>query len=398
MTSKFFAPALLSLIATAALVACGGGGGTAAVTTPAAPTADVVTTASTDTANSIGATVIAGASSDEEVYNLAADVGDSWQLVLNNKTNQYVVRVLLSQYGLTTTTAATFTKTTVGTVTTVKDASGSALSVQIDTRTKTAAGNIKVGSKNASVSGSGYVVADVGKLAGNYFFAGSVRNASNGQWRDTPLGGFIIAANGTDITVCDGSIAVNGACAAVPGGNPTIKTKALKVSKDATGILRIMEGTKNFGVLHVSSGDRGPVLIIDRFGDSDDTLPVTRTGVFYAAKSAKLAGTEFDGNWACSSGGTDQASLVVSGAGYTVTATGKASQPGTLQYNKAYVGRTNSTTDINGILIAKNNTEALSDASLVLPLSSSLAIVVTSPAADSTQTGTDKGIVVCRKV
>ena len=396
MTSKFLAPALLSLVAAAALVACGGGGGDGGSATPVTPTADAVTTASAATATSIGATVIAGASSDEEVYNLAADVGDSWQLVLNNKTSQYVIKVLKSQYNLNSSTAATFTKTTVGTVTTVKDASGSALSVQIDTRTKTVAGNVTVGSKTATVSGSGYAIADVGKLAGNYFFAGSTHNVSNGQWRDTPLGGFIIAANGTDITVCDGSIAVNGVCTAVSASSPVISSKALKIVKDGA-LLRIMDGTKDFGVLNVSAGDRGPVLIIDRFGLNDDTPAILRAGVFYGAKSAKLAGTEFDGNWTCSSGGADLGTLVVSGTAYTVTAN-KVSQQGVLQYNKAYVARTNSTADVNGILIAKNNNEALGEASLVLPLSSSLAILVDSPAADSTQLGTDKNINVCRKV
>ena len=405
MTLKFFAPALLSVVAIAALVACGGGdggssGGTAATssasTAAAAPTNNTAATDSANTASNIGATTIAGASSDEEVYNLAADVGDSWQLVLNNKTNTYVVKVLVSQFNLSTTTAAPFTKTTVGTVTTLRDASGGALSVQIDTRTKTASGNVKVGSKTASVTGSGYVIADLGKLAGNYFFAGSVRNTLNGQFRDTPLGGFIISANGTDITVCDGSIAINGACVAVSSSSPVVKSKALKVTKDAAGLMRIMDGTKDFGILHVSAGDRGPVLILDRFGLNDEIPAVSRTGVFYGAKSAKLAGTEFDGNWTCSNSGSDIATLVVNGTGYTVNAR-NASAQGTLQYNKIYVGASKSVVDVNGTLIVKNNAETLNDASLVLPLSSSLAIVVDSPALPSTQLGTDKNILVCRK-
>lgn len=401
MKSKFFAPALLSLVAAAALVACGGGSDSAPATvatavTPVAPVADTVTTASALTATTIGASVIAGASSDEEIYNLAADVGDSWQLVLNNKTNTYVVKVTSSQFGLRDSTPTGFTKTTVGTITTVKDASGSALSVQIDNRTKTVAGNVTVGSKVSSVSGSGYQIADVGKLAGNYFFAGSTRNVTNGQYRDTPLGGFIIAANGTDLTVCDGSVAVNGVCTAVVAGRPVV-TKSLKIVKDG-GVLRILDGTKNFGIVHVSAGDRGPVLIIDRFGPNDDTPAVLRTGVFYGAKSAKLAGTEFDGNWTCSNGGADMVKLVVSGTSYTVTPNNKTAQQGTLQYNKVYVGSSNSVVDLSGVMIAKNNTEALIDSALVLPLSSSLAIVVESPSANSTQFGTDKNIDICRKV
>ena len=389
----------MSLVAAAALVACGGGGSTSATppaTTPPAatvtPVTDAVTTASSQTATTIGASVIAGASSDEEVYNLAADVGDSWQLVLNNKTNTYVIKVTLSQFNLRDSAPAAFIKTTVGSITTIKDASGGALSVQIDNRTKTVAGNVTLGSKISSVSGSGYQIADVGKLAGNYFFAGSVRNASNGQYRDTPLGGFIVAANGTDITVCDGSIPTNGVCTAVVAGSPVV-TKSLKISKDG-GLLRIKDGARDFGILHVSAGDRGPVLIIDRFGLNEEA--VSRTGVFYGAKFAKLAGTEFDGNWTCSSRGFEQAKLVVNGNSYTVTDNQKAPQQGTLQYNKAVSSK--GVVDVNGVMIAQNNNEGLSNAALVLPLSSSLAVVVESPTANSTQFGEVKNITICRKV
>lgn len=379
MTSKIFAPALLSLIATAALVACGGGGSGTTATTPATtPVAavDVVADGSAAVATNIGATVIAGASSDEEVYNMAADIGDSWQLVLNNKTSQYVIKVLKSQYNLTTSTPATFTKTTVGTVTTVKDASGSAMSVQIDTRTKSVAGNVTVGGRAASVSGSGYAIADASKLAGTYFFAGSTRNI-DGQFRDTPLGSFIIAANGTDITVCDRGIVVNGACAVVPSsGRTTVATKSLKISKDSAGLLRITDGTKDFGILNVSAGDRGPVLVIDRFGPNDDIPAILRTGVFFAAKSAKLAGSEFNGTWTCSNSGSDFATLTVSGTTYSI-ASKSATNQGTLQYNKV-VNNLNVAIDLDGVLIAKNNTEQLADSVLVLPLSSSVVVVVES--------------------
>jgi hypothetical protein len=61
-----------------------------------------------------------------------------------------------------------------------------------------------------------------------------------------------------------------------------------------------------------------------------------------------------------------------------------------LKYNTVYLGAANTTADLNGILIAQNSTETLRDASLVVPLSSSLAVVVNSPSADSTQTGTEK--------
>lgn len=107
MVSRFFAPTLLTLVSIAALVACGGGA------TAAAPNADAAATAaSLATARNMGATVITGASSDEETYNLAADVGDSWQPVLDHKASTYVVKLLASPFNLNTTTAASFTKIT----------------------------------------------------------------------------------------------------------------------------------------------------------------------------------------------------------------------------------------------------------------------------------------------
>ena len=381
---KILATTILSITATAVLMACGGGGDTPAAAAPVAQVApppvavvvDPVTAASNTVASNIGASLIAGASSDEEVYNLAADIGDTWQLVLNNKTNTYVMRVLNSQFGLTSTTSAGFTRTTVGSITTISGTTGSALSVQIDTRTKTLAGNAMVGFKRATVTGSGYTVADTKLLVGNYFFLGATRNVSNGQFRDNPVGSFIVAANGVDITVCDRGIVVNNACAALPNsGAQVINSKLLKVSRDSvSGVLMLKDGTRDFGVLHVSAGDRGPVLIIDRFGFNDEN--VLRAGVIFAGKPTKLVGTEFNGTFNCSSNGSDSANVVVTGSTYTVKNLQRnTNNAGTLQFNKVVSGNGLSTIDLDGAVILKNNDELLSQASLVLPLSSSLAVV-----------------------
>ena len=375
--NKFLGVTLLSVTAAAALVACGGGGGDSS--TPVvggAPT--TVESSSAAVAASIGATLIAGASADEEVYNLAADIGDTWQLVLNNKTNKYVIKVLKSQFGLMDATAADFTRITAGTIITITGPTGSGFSVQIDTRTKTVSGNIRMGVYNATVAGSGYNVANTTLLAGNYFYMGATRNVLDGGSRDNPVGSFIVAANGTDITVCDEGIVVNNACAAIPGTNsPFIRTVALKVSKDSsTGLIMIKDGLKDFGVLHVSAGDRGPVLILDRVGPNNDPIPVLRTGVFFAGKSMRLAGTEFNGTFNCSTNGSDFANIVVTGTTYTVNDTQRnISNSGTLQYNKVVGGNGLLAIDVDGAAIAKNNNELLSDASLVLPLSSSLAVL-----------------------
>ena len=374
--NKFLGVTLLSVTAAAVLVACGGGSDTPTAA-PQPTQTDPVATASASVASSIGATLIA-ASADEEVYNLAADIGDTWQLVINNRTNTYVIKVLKSQFRLTDATAAPFTRITAGTIITITGPTGSGFSVQIDTRTKTVSGNARMGVINATVAGSGYNVADTKLLAGNYFFMGATRNVSDGGFRDNPIGSFIVSANGTDITVCDEGIVVNNACAAIPGTNsPFIRTLALKVSKDSsTGLIMIKDGLKDFGVLHVSAGDRGPVLILDRFGLSNDPIPVLRTGVIFAGKSMKLAGTEFNGTFNCSTNGSDFANIVVTGPTYTVKDLQRnISNSGTLQYNKVVGGNGLLAIDLDGAAIAKNNNETLSEASKVLPLSSSLAVL-----------------------
>ena len=367
----------MSVTASAVLIACGGGSDTP-TTGPQTTQLNPVASASASVASSIGATLIAGASADEEVYNLAADIGDTWQLVLNNKTNTYRIMVLISQFGLTDTTAAPFTRITAGTIITITGPTGSGFSVQIDTHTKTVGGTVRMGVKNATVAGSGYNVANTALLAGNYFYMGATRNVSNGGFPDNPLGSFIVAANGTDITVCDEGIVVNNACAAIPGsGSSYIKTVLLKANKDSsTGLIRLTQGGNNFGVLHVSAGDRGPVLILDRFGPSDDFVPVLRTGVIFAGKSMKLAGTEFNGTFNCSTNGSDVANVVVTGTTYTVKDLQRnINNSGTLQYNKVPNDNGSSAIDLDGVAIAQNKGETLAQASLVLPLSSSLAVL-----------------------
>ncbi|CAN5753721.1 hypothetical protein BH11PSE7_BH11PSE7_37820 [soil metagenome] len=345
------APVILSIVAAAALVACGGGDGSATPAAATAPASDV-STLTAATVASIGASEIQGASADEEVYNVAADVGDSWQLVLNNRTNTFVVKVLKSQFSFTTTAPVAFTKVTAGSFTTV---SGTGLSVQIDGRTKSIGGNVTVGGRTTTVAGSGYVVTDVSKLAGTYFFAGVARNVSNGASGGSAAGSFILSPNGTDVTVCDGGVVVNGACANVAGGSG-VRTVALTIAKDSAGLLRMKQGANDFGILNVSAGDRGPVLIIDRFGPNDDPSPVLRTGIFFAAKSAKLAGNEFDGNWTCDGRGANHRTIDVSGNAYSIA--GSSTTQGTLMYNKV-TNDADVAVDLNGAVIAQNTSESL---------------------------------------
>lgn len=381
LKSKYMTTAVLALAASAALVACGGGSSTATLAPPAAtvnlPSVDAVVAASDALVTSIGATLIAGAA-DEEVYNVTADIGDSWQLVFNNKTNTYVTKVLNSQFGLKQSAPAAFTKTTVGTTTSIKDAGGTALSIQIDTRTRTLSGKVTLGAKTATVAGSGYAVTDTSKLAGTYFYGGSTRDLS-GANRSADLGSFTLAANGT-IVLCDGGIFSGNACVK-PNDSTSLPTRELKVSRDSAGLLRVRDANNSdFGALHVSSGDRGAILVLDYFGK--DTSGATRTGVIFASKAnVKLAGTEFDGTWVCSTGGKDVVQVVATASTLSLTdlELNKPANAGTLSYNKVVTGTGGAGAreiSFDGVISAKNNNETVADAVVILPLSSSLAIVV----------------------
>ncbi|MBC7610404.1 MAG: hypothetical protein H7228_12685 [Polaromonas sp.] len=383
LKSKYMTTAVLALVASAALVACGGGSSssTAALAPPAAtvnlPQVDAVVAASDAVVTSIGASLIAGAA-DEEIYNVTADIGDSWQLVFNNKTNTYVTKVLSTQFGLTQSASAAFTKTTVGTTTSIKDAGGTALSVQIDTRTRTLSGKVTLGAKTATVAGSGYAVTDTSKLAGTYFYGGSTRDLS-GANRSADLGSFTLAANG-DVVLCEGGIFAGSSCVK-PVDSTSLPTKALKVTRDSSGLLRVKDPSNlDFGALHVSSGDRGAILVLDRFGK--DASGISRTGVIFASKaSVKLAGTEFNGTWVCSVGGKDVVQVVATDSTLSLTdlELNKPAAAGTLSYNKVVTGLGSASAreiTLDGVISAKNNGEAVGESVVILPLSSSLAIVV----------------------
>lgn len=382
LKSKYMTTAVLALVASAALVACGGGSsGTATLAPPVAtinlPPVDAVVAASDAIVTSIGAALIAGAA-DEEVYNVTADIGDSWQLVFNNKTNTYVTKVLNSQFGLTQSASAAFTKTTVGTITSIKDAGGTALSVQIDTRTRTLSGKVTLGTKTATVAGSGYAVTDTSKLAGTYFYGGATRDLS-GANRNAELGSFTLAANG-DVVLCEGGIFVVNSCVK-PVDSTSLPTKALKVTRDSLGLLRVRDASNaDFGALHVSSGDRGAVLVLDRFGKGPSGA--IRTGVIFASKAnVKLSGAEFNGTWLCSVGGKDVVQVVATDGTLSLTdlEQNKPANAGTLSYNKVVTGVGSASAreiPLDGVISAKNNSEAVGESVVILPLSSSLAIVV----------------------
>ena len=162
--------ALTFLVLGAALSACGGGsdGGTPeapakppVVVTPPVVPADSVTVASETVAKEAGLNVIAGASADESVYDVAADIGDTWRITFDSVKKTYAIRVLSTQFGLSD-RSGTFSATTTGNLTTY---TATDFSVTVDARTRLLSGNIKLGSMVSTVSGTGYAVGDVARLA-----------------------------------------------------------------------------------------------------------------------------------------------------------------------------------------------------------------------------------------
>ncbi|OFJ48339.1 hypothetical protein BA896_004605 [Janthinobacterium lividum] len=159
----------------AALSACGGGSDGGApevpvkppvVVTPPVVPADSVTLASQAVAKEAGLNIIAGASADESVYDVAADIGDTWRITFDSVKKTYAIRVLSTQFGLSD-RSGTFSASTSGNLTTYTD-TATDFSVTVDARTRLLSGNIKLGNMVSTVSGSGYAVSDVAKLAGNY--------------------------------------------------------------------------------------------------------------------------------------------------------------------------------------------------------------------------------------
>ncbi|MGM3277375.1 hypothetical protein [Ralstonia sp. 24A2] len=371
-------PGALAVSAALALTACGGGGdGSTSTagsgTTPAAPAPqDAVSQSSAALVAQTGATAVPGTTASAQAFDLTADIGDTWRLVLN-QNGTFTIKVLSTQYNLTD-TSGTFTQSTSGNIVTFIGANGS-FTLKLDTRTQTISGTVMLGSRTSGVAGSGYTVpADTTKLAGDYFYIGATRNASNGGSPSFVGGTFRIAANGTDMTLCDsGLVNASGACDAVAGSNSPGQFALKLVKNTSDGLTHVQLAGSDFGLLSFQAGDRGPVLVIDRFGYNQATPPVLRTGAVYAAKQRVLAGTEANGSWECTDHGTLIGTVTFNGT--TVQTADTSGQPTaeTLYYNS--ISTNTGLVPVNGAAASVVNGQAASAGVIVLPLSSSLLVV-----------------------
>ncbi|WP_052140375.1 hypothetical protein [Janthinobacterium lividum] len=362
------------LVLGAALSACGGGSDGGApeapitppvVVTPAVPPADSVAVASAAVAKEAGLSVIAGASADESVYDVAADIGDTWRITFDHVKKTYAIRVLSTQFGLSD-RSGTFTTSSSGNLTiyTATD-----FSVTVDARTRLLSGNIKLGNMVSTVSGTGYAAGDVAKLAGSYIFLGAMRNASNGGDRFNPKGSLRISADGT-AQLCNGGVFnAQGVCSAV---SPQLEAEnaSLTLVKDAqNGLIVARQGGQDFGIVHVYAGDRGLALFIDRYSRNQEN--VLRVGTIVAARQQKI-GTEINGSYACAAQGI-RAKIEVAGSTATLTndTTGKTHAE-TITVNRLGLGA--QAADFDGIAVLKDPADVPADYSMFMPVSSSMAV------------------------
>lgn len=319
--------------------------------------------------------VVTATNATSTAYDLVAAVGDTWRINFDTNGNAYGVTVVQTQYGLTDTTG-TFTSSTTGNYTTYT-LSGTAGKLVVDNRTKAIAGNMTLGAKSSSVSGTGYAAPALDKLAGTYNFVVASHNLSNGLSPALDAGQFTISAGGTSMAVCTGGLinAAATACTPVLANSSTTPERGI-IATTTNGTIRfsiIEPGTTNtintFVEASVHVGDRGPVILGDSY-DNPTSGGVAQTGAVYAAKAVATAGTEFNGNWACTnSDGTTGPTVVVSGT--TVTVTDPTSTP-TVMNLTAFYDKIGTGLSLPGFLSVGTS---LTNSTTVLALSSSLVVV-----------------------
>lgn len=366
-----------------ALTACGGGGDGNGSSNTSASGGSTTTTTQQDAVSQssaalvaqTGATAVPGTTSTAQAFDLTADIGDTWRLVLN-QDGSFAIKVLSTQYGLTD-ISGTYTQSTSGSFTTYTGTSANgSFTLKLDTRTHIIGGNVVLRTRNSSVAGSGYSVpSDTTTLAGDYFYIGTTRNASDGGSPSFLGGTFRVAANGTDVTWCDsGLINASGTCNAVAGSSSPSQQFAFKLVKNTTdGLTHVQGSGSDLGILSFQAGDRGPVLVIDRFGYSQSATPVLRTGVIYASKQQVLAGTELNGSWTCTDHGTTIGTVTINGTTVKTADTSGVSTAETLYFND--ISTNTGLVAVNGAATSVVNGQAPSSGVILLPLSSSMFVV-----------------------
>jgi hypothetical protein len=330
------------------------------------------------------------AAAGSTAYKVVADIGDTWVVTFTPTTTgattgTYLAHIEKGQFGLADATG-TFTSSTSGNLTTYV-LSGGVGTLYLDSRTKALAGNVTVGGRSTTVAGTGYQISDLSKLAGTYLFAYATRNQSNGGSPDSNAGQMVIASTGTTAALCiGGSVNSNNtSCTPFETGGTTEFHAGTLATPSSNGTVIVSFDGAEWGSLQVHPSDFGSAaLIIDRYGVNGSNI--MRVGTMYATKQKTLAGTEFNGNWSCSTLGALGASAVVSGNAATVTEPdGVTVGAETLRYND--IGGISNFVSVAGFFNIGTAAALPSARFNALPLSTSLAVT----------SNNNHGISVCRK-
>lgn len=372
---------LLSLIASAALTACGGGS-----TGPSNPSKPDVTQSPTDTEINTAATqntagtggLLIGSDANREIYDLVADIGDSWQLILDKVNKTYTLYVISTAYDLRDTSAGTrgsfVTKSTQGsrTVYALTPTGGTVTELTTDSSTRSVAGNLTIGGKNATVSGTAIKATDLGKLAGLYNFVRSASNARNGEFPDTGFGQMLISSDGTTATACLGGVFSASTCTKVVD-NVEAESAVFKLAINASGRINFntADGTASFGLANLLPSNLGKALMIDQYNTNQEG--VKRTGTWHLSEAKSLTSGVFDGQWRCAGRGADSNSITVTGDSVKAKNLSTGSTlDGVFKYNQAPTASGLKT--LAGFIAGGASTDALSDYDWFLPLSSTMGI------------------------
>jgi hypothetical protein len=356
---------LLSLMAIAALTACGGGGSSTQTQEPdnnnTSSTSIDTTTTTAATANAIamGAELMASG-----VYDLMADIGDTWRVTLNTSSNTFTLKVISTAYGLTDLQGTMVAGTTSGTRTvyTLKSGGSDIGTLTTDTSTKSISGNMKVGNKDASVSGTAYKATALSKLAGTYNFMLATRDGVNGGSFDFGVGQIKITADGSSARMCRSGKFLGDTCSAVADSTPEEASFALSLGSD--GLITLA----NIGKATVIASNFGKALTVDM--DRINQEGFRRTGIWYLSEAKSLPETAIDGQWNCNQGGKTINTINISGTNATGKGLGDVTT-GKVKYNN--INHTDNTWFTwEGYAAGGATTDPVSDYSLFLPLSSTL--------------------------
>lgn len=371
-----FTFAVLSLLAVASLTACGGDSDSP-TSENVSPTPSMDTSVATSASSNADAMGGINISSDntKEIFDLVADIGDSWQIKLDKIAKTFDLTVIKSQYGLKAISGTFTSDSTSGSRTSYKLSTISAPSIGAlitDSSTQSVTGTMTVGDVSASVSGTAKQATELKKLAGTYNFMMATRNLtpSNGNFnRDMAAGQILISPDGTTATMCHGGVFQNGVCTSLDTSVP--ETASLKLALDS-GRISVKVGDLDFGTATVLASNLGKALQLDQFGLNQEG--VMRTGVAYLAEAKTLDARALNGQWLCTAQGKPWNTLTASGeTGSSKNLATGTVMDATFKFNKinTHEGKL---LDVAGFISGGARTDGVSDYTLILPVSSTLVV------------------------